>query len=114
VESEMTGEARRLQAASHRPQRVLVLPLDVTLGGLGRQGGEEQPGADLASCGARDGRVNLPVADDLIEEIDQRRGELQFAAISMGERIYDEKPKRFAKRLERRWEAWREREPVAA
>ena len=50
----------------------------------------------------------------LIEEIDQRRGELQFAAISLGERIYAERPKRFSKRLERRWEAWRERRPVAA
>ena len=50
----------------------------------------------------------------LLEQIDQRRSELQFAAISLGRRIYDEKPKRFSKRLERRWEAWREREPVDA
>jgi CHAD domain-containing protein len=39
----------------------------------------------------------------LFELIDQRRGELQFAAISLGERIYDEKPKKFTKRLESRW-----------
>src|ERR687897_3380463 len=44
----------------------------------------------------------------LLEEIDQRRGELQFAAISLGRRIYAEKPKKFTKRLESRWEAWRE------
>jgi CHAD domain-containing protein len=50
----------------------------------------------------------------LLEEIDQRRGELQFAAISLGERIYADKPKRFTKRLEKRWEAWRDRTPVAA
>jgi CHAD domain-containing protein len=50
----------------------------------------------------------------LLQEIDQRRGELQFAAISLGERIYAEKPKRFTKRLEGRWEAWRDRKPVAA
>ena len=50
----------------------------------------------------------------LLQEIDQRRGELQFAAISLGERIYAEKPKRFVKRLEKRWEAWREHKPVAA
>ncbi len=50
----------------------------------------------------------------LLEEIDQRRGELQFAAISLGERIYAEKPKRFTKRLEKRWEAWRKRKPVEA
>jgi CHAD domain-containing protein len=39
----------------------------------------------------------------LFELIDQRRGELQFTAISLGKRIYDEKPKKFRKRLERRW-----------
>jgi CHAD domain-containing protein len=50
----------------------------------------------------------------LLEEIDARRGELQFAAISLAERIYAEKPKRFTKRLEKRWEAWRDRKPVAA
>ena len=49
----------------------------------------------------------------LLEQIDRRRGELQFAAISLAERIYAEKPKRFTKRAERRWEAWRERQPVA-
>jgi CHAD domain-containing protein len=50
----------------------------------------------------------------LLQEIDQRRGELQFAAISLGERIYAEKPKRFTKRLEKRWDAWRDRKPVTA
>jgi CHAD domain-containing protein len=50
----------------------------------------------------------------LLEEIDQRRGELQFAAISLAERIYADKPKRFIKRIEGRWDAWRERKPVAA
>jgi CHAD domain-containing protein len=50
----------------------------------------------------------------LLEEIDQRRGELQFAAISLAERIYADKPKRFLKRMEGRWDAWRERKPVAA
>jgi CHAD domain-containing protein len=50
----------------------------------------------------------------LIEQIDQRRGELQFAAISLAERIYSDKPKRFSKRLEKRWEAWRDRTPVEA
>jgi CHAD domain-containing protein len=50
----------------------------------------------------------------LLELIDQRRGELQFAASSVGARIYDRKPKRFVKRLERHWQSWREREPIAA
>jgi CHAD domain-containing protein len=49
----------------------------------------------------------------LLEEIDHRRGELQFAAISLGERIYADKPKRFSKRIAKQWDAWREREPVA-
>jgi CHAD domain-containing protein len=39
----------------------------------------------------------------LLQEIDQRRGELQFAAISLGERIYAEKPKRFTSRLAKRF-----------
>lgn len=50
----------------------------------------------------------------LLELIDQRRGELQFAASSLGERIYSEKPKKFVKRLGTRWKLWRKREPVAA
>jgi CHAD domain-containing protein len=50
----------------------------------------------------------------LLDQIDQRRGELQFAATSLAERIYAEKPKRFSKRLARRWEIWRERKPVPA
>ena len=50
----------------------------------------------------------------LLEQIDQRRGELQFAAISLAERTYADKPKRFIKRLEKRWDAWRDRKPVAA
>jgi CHAD domain-containing protein len=49
----------------------------------------------------------------LLEEIDQRRGELQFAAISLGERIYADKPKRFTKGMKRQWSAWRQREPAA-
>jgi CHAD domain-containing protein len=49
----------------------------------------------------------------LLQEIDQRRGELEFAAIWLGGRIYAEKPKRFTSRLAKRWRAWREAEPVA-
>jgi CHAD domain-containing protein len=39
----------------------------------------------------------------LLEEIDQRRGELEFAAISLGHRIYDEKPKKFTRRIAQRY-----------
>jgi CHAD domain-containing protein len=50
----------------------------------------------------------------LLKEIDQRRGELQFAAISLGRRIYADKPKKFTKRLASHWEAWRARQPIPA
>jgi CHAD domain-containing protein len=43
----------------------------------------------------------------LLELIDRRRGELQFAATSLGERIYDGGPKKFVKGLRKRWEASR-------
>jgi CHAD domain-containing protein len=39
----------------------------------------------------------------LMELIDRRRGELHFAATTLGTRVYREKPKKFIKRLERRW-----------
>jgi CHAD domain-containing protein len=39
----------------------------------------------------------------LLQEIDQRRGELQFAAISLGERMYADKPKKFTARLAKRY-----------
>jgi len=39
----------------------------------------------------------------MFELIDRRRGELRFAATSLGERIYSRKPKTFTKSLEGRW-----------
>ncbi len=39
----------------------------------------------------------------LLQEIDQQRGELQFATISLGRRIYAEKPKKFTARLAKRF-----------
>jgi hypothetical protein len=39
----------------------------------------------------------------IFELIDRRRGELRFAAISLGQRIYSRKPKTFTKSLEGRW-----------
>jgi CHAD domain-containing protein len=39
----------------------------------------------------------------LLQQIDQRRGELQFAAISLCERIYADKPKKFTARLSKRF-----------
>ena len=60
-------------------------------------------------------RLLAAQVDDALAQLRGKAGtELQFAAISLGERIYAEKPKRFTKRLEKRWEAWRERKPVVA
>jgi hypothetical protein len=42
----------------------------------------------------------------LSELIDRRRGELQFAALSLGMRVYRDKPKRFLKGLEQHWSEW--------
>jgi CHAD domain-containing protein len=49
-------------------------------------------------------RRNLEV---LVALIDQRRGELQVEARRLGERLYVEKPRAFAGRLEVYWQAWR-------
>jgi CHAD domain-containing protein len=51
---------------------------------------------------------------NLAELIDRRRGELQFAAISLATRIYAQKPKKFTRRLSARWTDWRERGSIAA
>ena len=51
----------------------------------------------------RDAFENPADKRHLLQEIDQRRGELQFAAISLGERIYAEKPKKFTARLAKRY-----------
>jgi CHAD domain-containing protein len=77
--------------------------------------GDDHDLALLREEAARRGDAFAQAGDQrhLLEEIEQRRGELQFAAISLGEQIYARKPKKFAKRLESRWQAWRERDPVA-
>ncbi len=46
--------------------------------------------------------------DSLIILIDRRREELQSAAISLGKKIYTEKPKKFVRRLGNYWQVWRE------
>jgi hypothetical protein len=42
---------------------------------------------------------------------DRRREELQSAAISLGRRIYTEKPKRFIARLGNYWQIWQSEVP---
>jgi len=51
-----------------------------------------------------DGHMDI---EALIALIDQRRGELQVEAKRLGERVYAEKPRAFAGRLEVYWQAWR-------
>jgi predicted GTPase len=43
----------------------------------------------------------------VIELIDRRRSELQASARPIGARIYSEKPRAFASRIESYWNAWR-------
>jgi CHAD domain-containing protein len=50
----------------------------------------------------------------LVGQIDRRRAELQEQARALGRRLYEEKPKRFARRLEGYWRAWRAEAPVRA
>ncbi len=50
----------------------------------------------------------LPVdVDAVIALLDHRRGQLQAQAILVGERVYAEKPKAFARRIRAYWKAWR-------
>ncbi len=53
--------------------------------------------------GRRDAFATPADQRHLLQEIDQRRGELEFAAISLGGRIYAEKPKKFTSRLAKRF-----------
>lgn len=48
----------------------------------------------------------------LIALIDQRRGELQVGARRLGERVYVEKPRAFADRLQVYWQAWRSEQQI--
>ena len=57
-----------------------------------------QAAAERADAFASPGDQRL-----IFELIDRRRGELRFAATSLGERIYSRKPKTFTKSLEARW-----------
>jgi CHAD domain-containing protein len=58
-----------------------------------------------------DGRMDI---EALIALIDQRRGELQVEAKRLGERVYAEKPRVFAGRLQVYWQAWRSDGQIAS
>ncbi len=96
--------------------RVLIGSLADLTHDLSDHLGDDHDLALLRDEGARRERAFEDPGDQrfLSELIDRRRGELQFAAISLGERIYDRKPKKFVKRLEDRWEEWRNRTPVSS
>ncbi|MFZ0091277.1 MAG: CHAD domain-containing protein [Solirubrobacteraceae bacterium] len=66
---------------------------------------------DLAVLRVTLERIGVDVATDLdavIGLVDHRRGELQAAALSLGERVYAEKPKAFRRRLRQYWRAGRD------
>lgn len=46
--------------------------------------------------------------DALLALLDRRRKQLQNKAFKLGERIFEEKPRRFVSRLGRYWQLWRE------
>jgi hypothetical protein len=52
--------------------------------------------------------------DAVIVLIDHRRAQLQTQAIQLGERLYAESPKAFARRVRRYWKASRVRGRAAA
>jgi CHAD domain-containing protein len=85
--------------------RELIGSLSDHAHGLSDHLGDDHDLALLREEGLRRSDVFGEAGDQrvLFELIDQRRGELQFAALTLGKRIYDEKPKKFRKRLESRW-----------
>jgi len=50
---------------------------------------------------------NRTEIEALVALIDQRRNELEVSARVLGARIYAEKPRVFAARIEAYWQAWR-------
>jgi hypothetical protein len=49
------------------------------------------------------------MVDALLDVIDDREKELRRNSLSLGARLYDEKPKRFRRRVEHLWQEWQER-----
>jgi CHAD domain-containing protein len=65
---------------------------------------------DLALLDAAIGRLEHTVPDDLepLHGLIEHRGEeLRDEAFALGDRVFAESPKRFCKRIERYWRAWR-------
>jgi len=49
------------------------------------------------------------IVDALLDRIDDREKALRRNSLSLGARLYDEKPKRFRRRVEHLWQEWQER-----
>jgi CHAD domain-containing protein len=55
----------------------------------------------------RDAVIREDELETIMELIERRQDELLEAAVPIGERLYVEKPKQFARRIHGYWEAWR-------
>jgi CHAD domain-containing protein len=49
------------------------------------------------------------MVEKLLDAIDKRQSELRRNALSLGARLYDDKPKAFARRIEHLWKEWQSR-----
>jgi CHAD domain-containing protein len=58
----------------------------------------------VSRSGARVPRTEVEAISRLI---DRRRAQLRAKAMGLGARVYEERPRRFTKRLEARWHTWR-------
>ncbi len=61
----------------------------------------------VLAAAARDQAPDDPGTDVLAVLTARRQAELLDAALQLGDRLYAEKPDRFARRIERYWQAWR-------
>ena len=73
---------------------------------LGEYLGEDH---DLAVAGSalEEKRLNKASSQVLASLIERRRFQLQRATFDLGNRLFVEKPKAFAQRIEGYWETWR-------
>jgi CHAD domain-containing protein len=56
------------------------------------------------------GRAPRTALRSVVRRIGRARSDLRAKALEVGERVYAEKPRRFSKRLEDLWRAWREKQ----
>ena len=73
---------------------------------LGEYLGEDHDLA-VASSALEEKRLNRASSQMLASLIERRRFQLQRATFDLGNRLFVEKPKAFAQRIEGYWETWR-------